>query len=552
MKDITILLATKSPFAAHARDAAVSIINSSGLKMQVLEKYNSKQELILQAKKAHALIVRSDKIDEEVLSQCPLLKLVIRGGAGYNNIDVETCNSKGIIVMNTPGQNSNAVAELALGLIFCVIRKIVYADMTTKAGEFQKSKATGSELKGKKIGLHGFGYIGQIFARKLHACQAKIYAYDPWISPEKAKDYGAELVKTPEELYEDADFISLHIPKNKNTEKSINYSLLSHMKKNGVLINTARAEIIDYQGLKKRLQECPDFRYAADVHPEGDVPGEKEMAEFTDQVILTPHIGASTQESNYNTAAAAAIQAVDFFLQGNMDCAVNKDIVPYWLQNYARLAEMLGFFCSKINPGPPREVQIICYNELEKYSNAFVQNVLKGIFYTMNSELTPMDAFQLAKQRDVSIKSSLKPNNSKGHGNAITIDYMVKDEEDIKEVSIRGTISDGQLKISRIKEYVNVDFHPEGLVVIFEYAEKEGMDDVIGDFFTRAGYNKIQGRFLQSPDSAKAISLFELEKKQGVLIPDKYTTADDEVNDIVADINKIVKEIINGYIIRFS
>lgn len=551
MKGINVLIATKSPFDPAARDAAVAILTEREFSVRVLEKYKDVGELHAAVKDAHALIVRSDEVNRAVLDAAPELKLVIRGGAGYNNIDVEACTERGIIVMNTPGQNSNAVAELALAFMLASVRFIVKADVSTKAGEFLKAGLTGRELMGKKLGIHGFGYIGQHLAQKARGCGMEVFAYDPWVNPEIAEDFGTVLVKTPEELYRDADFISLHIPKTKNTVNSINYDLISLMKPDGVLVNTARAEIVQYDDLERLLTERPEFVYAADVQPEGDVPGEKRLAKFGSQVILTPHEGASTKEANFNTIRAAAIQTVEFFEEGKMTAAVNKEVVPYWMQEYAELARMLGHLCASMIDGQPREVQVICYGELEQYRHSLAENVLKGIYAGYDRGLTPHAAVELAAQTGVTLRTDIKPDNLRGHGNSITVDYMVRHDHSLTQVGARGTMSDKMLKISRIKEFLNVDFRPEGLVTVFEYAEKEGMVDVIGEYFTKAGYNKKQGRFTQSPDGTKAISVFQIEKKSGRAVPPEYPNEDAEVKAIVETIRSSVPEILNGYSLRF-
>ncbi len=541
-----ILLATKSPFAPEASQAAADHISAAGFEVLRLEAYADKSELLAAVTDVHALIVRSDIVDPEVLDAAKQLKLVIRGGAGYNTIDVAACTERGITVMNTPGQNSNAVAELALALMLAAVRHIVRADVTTKAGEFIKSQLTGTELRGKKLGIHGFGYIGQLLACKARGCGMAVFAYDPWVSEETAKDCGVQMVKDVNTLYHDADFISLHIPKTPKTVHSINADLLALMKPAGVLVNTARAEVIDMDGLEKTLTDRPKFRYAADVQPEGDVAGEKRLAKFGGQTLLMPHIGASTDEANFDTALAAARQAVDFFKYGTMTAAVNKEAVPFWMARYAVLAERLGLLCAKRAAGRPREVQVICYGTLEAYTQAFAGSVFKGI-YNESSELTPPEALAMAGQNGVTIRTNVTPDNSRGHGNSITVDYMADTDSGISRVSIRGTVADGMLKVSRVCGFKNVDFQPEGLIALFEYTEKEGMIDVIGEHFTRAGYNKNQGRFIQSPDGKNQICVFQVEKKRS---PGSKDPA--EVETIAARIQEDVADVYRAIAVQFS
>jgi D-3-phosphoglycerate dehydrogenase len=546
----TVLIATKSPFAEDARNQAVELIQQAGYTASVLERYQNRDELIAAAAKADALIVRSDNVDAGLLDAAPGLTLVIRGGAGYNNIDVEACTARNVIVMNTPGQNSNAVSELAVGLMLGLYRSLTPADSSTKAGEFRKSELTGRELRGKKLGIHGFGYIGQLLAQKARGFGMSCFAFDPWVSPETAATYDVELVHTAQDLYRDADIVSVHLPKTATTVGSVNYDLLCLMRPNGTLINTARAEVVDHDALVRVLEERPAFRYGADVHPEGDVAGEKRLSRFSDRVVLTPHIGASTVESNVNTVTAAARQAVGFFQEGRMTAAINKSVVPYWLQDYAELAQVIGLLCSKISTGQPREVNVICYGDLESYAESFAQNVAKGVYRDFDPELTPQAAANVAAENGVQVRSNTKPDNSRGHGNAITVDYVVSDAGTLHMVTVRGTVADGMLKISRIGEFVNVDFQATGLVTIFQYAEKEGMVDVIGRYYTDVGFNKKQGRFIQSPGGNRQICLFQLERigKRAAHRSDDES----EIHRIVQRVVAEIPEVDSGYVVNFG
>jgi D-3-phosphoglycerate dehydrogenase len=529
MKRVAIV--TKSAFTQEARMRAQEIMEQEGFSVKVLEGSYTDETLKETLKDVHALIVRSDKVTDEVLSYAKDLQLVIRAGAGYNNIDVDSSTEKGIIVMNTPGQNANSVAELALGMMLSIKRQLAKADMSTKAGDFLKSALTGGELYQKKLGIHGLGYIGQLLAHKARGCGMQVFSYDPWVNPETAKNCGVTLVSNVEDLYRNADVISLHIPATEKTKSSINSKLLSLMKEDGILINTARSELINDADLEKILTERPDFSYAADVAPEGDVAGEKRYAKFKDQVFLTPHIGASTKEANFRTITAAARQVVGFFLEGAMEAAVNRQVVPFWLSDYARLSETLGRTAASIVSGYPDELRVICYGELEKYTKNFAGHILKGLY--AHQDMTPLSALEKAEQSGMHLVTNIVPDNSRGHGDSITLDYRARTDHGLEEISIRGTISEGIKKISRIADYRNVDFSFSGNTVIFEYNEKEGMADRLGDYFTRKGYNKKQGRFTQNADGRRAISLFELKKKD---------TSDQTAFDEIAKIAQEAKE----------
>ena len=306
-----ILVATEKPFSKEAVKGIREIVEKGGHELIILEKYTDKKELLDAAKVANAIIIRSDIIDKEVLDVAKDLKIIVRAGSGYDNVDLETSTTNGICVMNTPGQNSNAVAELVLGMLIFLTRN-----------GFDGS--AGIELKGKKLGLHAFGYIGKIVAHIAQGFGMKVYAYTPSLSrnPERGEEYDVIAVKTPEELYEKSDFISLHMPANKDTKGSINYDLMSRLPENGIVINTARKEVINEADMLKIMKERPKFKYATDIKPNNH----DEMAEMFGKRYFasSKKCGAQTSEANMNAGLAAAEQIVSFFESGNEKFKVNK------------------------------------------------------------------------------------------------------------------------------------------------------------------------------------------------------------------------------------
>ncbi len=509
-----VLVVTKAPFADEANKALEDIATDGGLEVAVvkgknIEKYADDESLSEQMAQANALVVRGDNVTPEVIGAMPNLELVIRGGAGYNNIDVPYCTENGITVMNTPGQNSNAVAELAFTMAGNMMRKVHLLDPTTKEGKFEKKKYGGRELRGKKLGIHGFGYIGQLVAEIGQGFGMDVYTFDPFINVNVAKDKGVTLVKTMEELYTDSFMVSIHLPKNKDTIGLIDRDLIYLMDDNSVLVNTARAEVIDDDHLEQVLDAKPGFMYAADVHPGGDKEGEKRFARFGDRVLLTPHIGAGTDEANYNCATAAAKQAVAFFKHGDMTSAVNKEVVPPWMKEYAELAEKLGYINAQLIPGQPREVRVIAYDELEEFARPLAGYVLKGML--RREELKPAEALETAEQNQIDVDIR-KPHKKKQ--NAVTIDYFVGENGQTQASSIRGTINEGEMRLSRINDYKNFDFEiVPGIVVMFEYSDKAGLADKIGHAFAQAGYSKTIGRF--KPRNGNAMYMFYVEKNDG-------------------------------------
>jgi len=303
-----ILVATVKPFAPAAINKIKSIVEDKGYEFLLLEKYENNQELLDAVKDVDALIIRSDKITNEVLNAANNLKIVVRAGAGYDNVDLDSARAKNVVVMNTPGQNSNAVAELALGMMVFLARN-----------KFQ-AKA-GTELKDKKIGIHAYGNVGQNVARIAKGFDMDVFAYDPFVANENIENDGVGAIDTVEELYGTCDYISLHIPANKHTIKSINYDLLKNMPAGGTLVNTARKEVIDEDGLIKLMAERDDIKYISDIPPDNREEFERR---FSDRVFFTPKkMGAQTKEANINAGVAAAKQIIRFLEDGDITFKVN-------------------------------------------------------------------------------------------------------------------------------------------------------------------------------------------------------------------------------------
>lgn len=296
-----ILVATEKPFSAAAVAQIRQIVEEGGVEFAALEKYTEKQQLLDAVKDVEGIIVRSDIIDAEVMDAAKNLKIVVRAGAGYDNIDLEAATAHNVVVMNTPGQNANAVAELVFGMALFMIRH-------------HFSGKAGSELLGKKLGLQAFGNVARNVARVAKGFGMEVYAYDPFLTKEQIEAAGAKAVGSLEELYKTCQYVSLHCPATKETIGSINYDLVKNMPKNGVLINTARKEVIDEAGLEKLLEEREDLRYIADVKPNA---ADEFAAKFGDRVFFTPKkSGAQTAEANANAGVAAAHQSIGFLKNG--------------------------------------------------------------------------------------------------------------------------------------------------------------------------------------------------------------------------------------------
>ena len=304
-----ILVATEKPFAAVAVDGIRQVIEDAGYELELLEKYTDRKELLDAVATADGLIVRSDKVDAEVIAAGKNLKVIVRAGAGYDNIDLAAATEAGICVENTPGQNSNAVAELVFGMAVMAARNMM-------------DGTSGSELKDKNIGIHAFGQVGRNVARIAKGFGMNVTALDPYCPDSAMEEAGVKPVHSVEDLYGQNKFVSLHIPATAETKGSIGYDLITRMPKGGVLINTARKEVIDEAGLRKALEERPDLKYVADIKPDNAA----ELTElFGNRVFFTPKkMGAQTSEANINAGIAAARQSVAFLRDGIDRFRVNK------------------------------------------------------------------------------------------------------------------------------------------------------------------------------------------------------------------------------------
>jgi len=304
-----VLIATEKPFAKEAVQRIKSEFDAAGYQQVWLENYTDPAELRKAAADAEAMIVRSDIVDEALFNAAPKLKIVVRAGAGYDNIDLSAATAHNVVVMNTPGQNSNAVAELALGLMIYMAR-----------GKFNGK--SGTELAGKKLALFGFGNVGRRLAKMAQGLDMEVYAYDPYISSEIMTQEGVTPLNKVEDIFTTGDYISLHIPATAETKKSINWDLLSLVKDHCIVVNTARKEVIDEDALIKVLQEKSKFRYVSDIAPDCS---EKLLGEFAERVFWTPKkMGAQTEEANTNAGVAAARQIIAFFEKGDTTFQVNK------------------------------------------------------------------------------------------------------------------------------------------------------------------------------------------------------------------------------------
>ncbi len=304
-----VLIATEKPFAVAAVKGIREVVEAAGYELHLLESYTNKAELLAAVANVDAMIIRSDKATKEVIEAAKELKVIVRAGAGFDNIDLESCTQKGIVAMNTPGQNSNAVAELVLGMmVFC-------------ARNAYNGKA-GTELRGKKLGIHAYGNVGRYVAQIAKGFGMEVCAFDPFVDSSAIEKDGVKVLNSVEELYSTCNYISLHIPANEHTKKSINYNLLNKMPQGGVLVNTARKEVIHEEELLQLMNDRKDFAYISDIAPDCK---DEIATKFEGRFFFTPKkMGAQTAEANINAGIAAANQIVNFLEKGDETFRVNK------------------------------------------------------------------------------------------------------------------------------------------------------------------------------------------------------------------------------------
>ena len=304
-----VLIATEKPFAATAVQGIREVIEAAGYELALLEKYTQKSELLEAVSDADALIVRSDKVDAEVLDAAKNLKIVVRAGAGFDNLDLEAATAHNVVAMNTPGQNSNAVAELVMGMLVYAVRN------------FYNGKS-GSELMGKRLGILAFGNVGRNVARIAKGFGMEVSAYDAYCPAQAIEEAGVHAVANQEELFATCDIVSLHIPATPETRKSINAALVGSMKPGAILVNTARKEVIDEEGLIKVMEEHADIKYVTDIMPDADAAFAEK---FPGRYFSTPKkMGAQTAEANANAGIAAAKQIVGYLKDGITKFQLNR------------------------------------------------------------------------------------------------------------------------------------------------------------------------------------------------------------------------------------
>jgi D-3-phosphoglycerate dehydrogenase / 2-oxoglutarate reductase len=434
----------------------------------------------------YGLIVRSEKITAAVIDALPKLRVIIRAGAGYNTIDTRYARQKGIDVMNTPGANANAVAEEVVALMLADARHLVAADVSTRAGAWEKSQFMGREITGKTIGVVGLGAIGRTLIKRLQGFDMRVLGFDPVISEERARDLGVTLMDLPR-LFAESDYISLHVPANDQTKGMINASLLAQMKPGAVLINSARCEVINEEDLRAAKAE-KGIHYLNDVYPK-DEAGPKTIADVAD--IMLPHLGASTVEANTNAARRAAEQLMEYDDKGITSFVVNRDIPEGLDEAFGELAHVLACLCRKVvgESHPLARIETSFYGSLQPYAQWLLLPVVAGINKDFDRSMDHAAALKFLKDVGIDYEDR-ETDPKKGYENSITIDFMAHiGDGKLVEASVRGTVTEGNLMISRICDFDKLYFEPVGHTVMFIYKDRPGILGCIAAALAKANIN---------------------------------------------------------------
>lgn len=431
---------------------------------------SSLDELIKQHSDAEALIVRSEKITEDVIDAFPKLKLVIRAGAGYNTIDVKHARKNDVDVMNTPGANSNAVAEEVLALVLAHYRHLVKGDQSTRAGKWEKKSLMGRELTGKTIGIVGLGNIGQLVAKRAAGFECEIIGYDPLINAARAEEIGVKLMSV-EDVFAQADVVTLHIPENDATKEMINADLFGRMKDGALLVNCARAGIINENDLRE-ARKTKDIGFCNDVYP-ADEAGEKSVADIAD--IMVPHLGASTYEANLNAATRAAEQLIAYDQRGVTKFVVNEGVPEGLDSTFQELAFQIGYIARHYLGSTQSVTRLECgfFGELGQFERWLLPSVVAGISPDFESGMDFDEAQDFLDEMGISLKIR-DTAKEKRFGESVSLDLFEGDKT-IKRVSLRGTVAEGIPVLSRINDFERLYIEPRGHSLFAIYPDRPGI-----------------------------------------------------------------------------
>lgn len=464
--------------------AAAATLSTAGYEV-IQDDATPIEDLVSAHPDAAGIIVRSEKVTPAIIDSLPGLKCVIRAGAGFDNIDYVYARTKNIDVMNTPGANSNAVAEEVIAMILAAYRYIVPADTTTRAGEWNKKKYMGRELTNKTVGILGLGNIGRLLVKRLQGFECKVLGYDHFLSKQRALNIGATPTEI-EEIFTESDIISLHVPGGPATRNLINADLINKMKDGAMLINCSRYGVVDEDAIRAAKAAGKNIIYCTDVHPK-DTAAMQPSADVAD--LLLPHLGANTKEANKNAAMQAASQMINYFTSGDTSCVINAerpaDLHPAQLQ----LAAMLGKLAYHAGGCKPiRKVECTFYNNLRAFRKWFAPWILQGTVPGAEHGLMPAAAETSFREHGIVYKA-LEPKDDKLYDDALTINvHMEVDGHQIAS-SVRGMVVDGAPVVSRIAEFDHLYASLAGNTIVLRYADRPGVVAAIGQALSLGGIN---------------------------------------------------------------
>lgn len=457
---------------------------------------------------AAGLIVRSEKVPAAIIDALPSLKCVIRAGAGYDNIDFVYARTKGIDVMNTPGANSNAVAEEVIAMILAAFRHLVPADVTTRAGEWNKKKYMGRELTGKTVGILGLGNIGRLLVKRLQGFECKVLGYDHFLSKQRALNIGATPTEL-DEIFSTADVISIHVPGGPATKNMISAELIGKMKDGAMLVNCARYGVVDEDAIRAARAEGKNIIYCTDVHPK-DTAAQQPSADVAD--VMLPHLGANTKEANKKAALQAAQQMVDYFANGDTTAVINAEKPTNLNPAHLHLAEQLGKLAYLAGGSLPiRRVECTYYNNLRSFRKWFTPWILQGAVPGAEHGLMPAAAEASFREHGIVFKAR-EPKDDKPYDDALTLELFMEENGEQKTVSVRGTLIDGKPVVSRIANFDHLYAELGGDSLVLRYKDAPGVIAIIGQVLAQAGINIDNIIAPRDPMSGDALAILKTNK----------------------------------------
>lgn len=465
---------------------AAEILRSHGGYDVVQDDKTPLSDLLSAHPDTYALIVRSEVVGPEVFDALPSLKVVIRAGAGFNTIDTRAARKRGIDVMNTPGANSNGVAEEVVALILADCRHIVPADISTRAGKWEKKKFMGHELSGKTVGIVGLGHIGRLVAKRISGFECRILGYDPLVPADRVRSIGVEPTSL-ETIFAECDFITLHIPENNETRGMFAAKYFSLMKKGATIVNCARAGIVNENDLRAAKAER-GIRYLNDVYPK-DAEGEKTITDVAD--LMMPHLGASTVEANLMAARRSAEQLIELDDKGVTSFIVNRDIPDGLDPAFCTLAYTLSGLARSLlgRQTPISRIETSFYGSLASYQKWLFLSLLHGIWEDIDRTTDYKTAIAQLAEQGVSYEN--RPiDETKNYENSMTIDLLgYADGKEVK-ASVRGTVAEGVCMVSRINTFDRLYWVPRSVNTLFaQYPDRPGVIGMIGQLLASAGIN---------------------------------------------------------------